>query len=389
MFEKYGIMDFFCAIKRCLLILVVVFVVGFIAGACKDMVTKEEVAPVDMRPSYSSNQMFYFTYDDMNLASDQGVNYLKAINSGINIYMRSAFVDEYVVNYIAEKYGEDYLYEQLKVHNETLKKGAYTPGYLNTFTASKVLGDGISVSFTVTSKNKELTDVLFEGFMSYLDELNKTTYKDMKLVRFETYESVAAAPAQPAVSNGFNLKAGILFGMIFAVVALMVIFVWSLLQPKMNRKADFVNYDVDVLEEVSKKNTNADAIVQKYLRVYNQLEDSKVITLTTSMQDDSALGYVFNSMKEKFDKEFTFVEYDAKELDYRKWYQDNIKAEKKYVILIPSVIEYETALQVAKSSDVMVLAEVYGKTKYKNFERVIELVNSVKISLGGVIAIYE
>lgn len=386
MFEKYGIIDLFCGVRRWIAGVLVLFFIGFLVGSCKDYLISKEPEPVDLRPSYSSTQVFYFTYNDLGLAAEQGIDYIKMINSSVNIYMRSAFVDEYVMNYIKDNYGEDYLYEHLHINDEKVTSTSYSPEYLNTFTSSTVLGDGMSVNFSVSSKNKELTEVLFEGFMSYLDELGRTTYKDLKLVRFQTYEGQSLADAAP-IKQEFNLKQGILFGCVGIMAGVMVIFLYTLFVPRMNRKSDFVNYEVDILGEIQERNIKDEIVSQQYLRIVNKLDESRVITLTSSMQDEKCVRQVYNKMREKFTERFEFLEYDGNELDYNKWITANIKEGKRYFILIPSVILYETALQVAKNSDAMILAEKYGRTLYKDFERVIELVNSSKIHLKGIIGL--
>ncbi len=386
MFEKYGIMDFLCGIKKAGLILLGIFLFCFVVGASKDYLLNEEEPAVDMRPTYSDTQIFYFTYKDLDMATEKGTDFIKMINAGINIYMRSAFADKYVLDYIEDKYGEDYLYEQLHIDDETLTPHSYSAAYLNTFTSCKILGDDLSINFVVSSRNKELTDILFEGFMSFLDDLEKNIYKDFKLIRFETYEARNIVTAK-AESKIFDFKAGILFGAAAVVIGLIVIFFYTLFVPRMNRKADFVNYDVTVLGEIHEKNRKKDMVVQQYLRIVNQLEDSRVITLTSSMQNEKYSRQIYDKIKETFKENFEFLEYDVNELDYKKWIGANLKEDKNYFILLPSVVLYETALQVAKNSDAMVLTEKYGITSYKDFERVIELVNSSNIQLKGIIGL--
>ena len=71
--------------------------------------------------------------------------------------------------------------------------------------------------------------------------------------------------------------------------------------------------------------------------------------------------------------------------DFEKWL-DSIEESSIAIVSLPPISIYSYALEAARLCDAIVSIELYGVTRYKQFEKMMDIINSNDIKYLGVIA---
>lgn len=390
MFEKYGFFDLFCALRRNYVKVLIVTVMAFVLGMVFGIVTsqnEDDFVP-KVKHEYINSASFYFSYEEELPDNENALAYLKQAGVSASAYIKSDFAHKYVLNYLEKNYPKDYIIEMFKNENTGFKEEKhYNIEYISKYVKSNLLEDGFTINYWITTENEELTKLLFEGYASYVDYMRKELYTDLRLVSLGGAEQVIEKDLGSVIINSNPVKYGMVAVVCTVVLQVLFIFVVSLVFPAMNRRSDFTNYNVDIISEIKKNDKeNASIDAQQYLRVINKISSLDVISIASTITDNSEFNMIVNKIQE-LSKDYDIIKFDEDVIDYENWYGNNIKENKKCIIVLPTIVIYETALQIAKKSDGFVLVEKYGKTKYKVFERVIELINENNIRLKGIIAV--
>lgn len=389
MFEKYGFLDLFCGIRKYFLCMIGVSVLGFLIGAYQGIVSGNENTEA-VKTTYIRSDSFYFMPDKTDLVNENGVDYLKQVSLSTRAYILSDFSRKYVFDYLDKTYGRDNMMELLRKQNSESEEENYDQSYLSQFIHCNILSDNMTVNFWIESANEELTDVLFEGYARYVQYLDEDIFEELLLVNLGgAKQQKVENTVEKAADNGFRI--GLILMISVFALSVMAVFLYSLFVPVMNRKTDFCEYEVNVSGEVLLKGNGQNKEIvnrQQYLRILNRINEDHVITITSSLKNEKYVKGVFERLKCEADDTYVFLEFNGDTMNYHEWYAKNVTdGEKKYMIRIPSIVVYETALQIAKMSDVCMLVEAYGKTGYKEFERTLELINMSQIHLEGVICL--
>jgi len=259
MFEKYGIGDFFNSIIKNLAKILIIMLIFAILGAVYT-INDSRIKTIEKKNVHYSEISSVYVQIPQKPIYEGEQNYFTFSSNLINAYV-SLLNTEPARQYIYGKMLEKYTQAELDSCTMEIVEDAKNKNIYQHMVVSTV-GTAPVINITSTTTNQQLSKDMVRYAVQYLQEeafpslnlgsINKVEPKSYKFETLSENEYIVTDLAGNLSIKQFIINV-VLFSAFGAAFAAIIIFIYALFHPTINRKKDFENYGVSVLGEVKNR----------------------------------------------------------------------------------------------------------------------------------------
>ena len=246
MFEHFGLKDAFMGLwkyKRIWILtgLIAIFMIGGIVYAENSESVKIANDSADIT-RYTSTRIIMFN-SDKGQADELAVLYKDIFNG--NECRKNVF------NRMQQKYSKDELLEKLELPSN-LSEDSWTENILANYASYTTLGKQTGVSVSVMTPDKELSEMIRDFYLQYLEESVNASegIVAMSYLTEGNTEVLNKVVEQTNKYSAVKMKV-VVCAMMLWLLSVIAIFFYTMFRPTVNRKEDFKDYEVKILGELS------------------------------------------------------------------------------------------------------------------------------------------